>query len=226
MLKLKHGGILERTGFKIETQDVTDISISYLHEDIEFDDNVTLRDLFLVINKELELFNLIFGNWIDEYTNVILCGVPESEEENNQIDHLLVSLEIENEGEEYNIPSFPEFHGVGICKEPFETYKEGDEIKWGISFSPMQKFADTLLVLDPFVHVYNSKTKENKKYPSSGYTFFNVIQGILYEISFHGGPEATKRVLDDLTAQVERIEAGEEELFSADDFFEDLKNNY
>jgi len=29
-----------------------------------------------------------------------------------------------------------------------------------------------------------------------------------------------------LNAQVERIEAGEEELFSADDFFEDLKNNY
>jgi hypothetical protein len=224
MLKLKHGGILERTGFKIETQDVTDIAISYLHEDIEFDDNVTLRDLFLVINKELELFNLIFGNWIDEYTNVILCGVPESEEENNQIDHLLVSLEIENEGEEYNIPSFPEFHGVGICKEPFETYKEGDEIKWGISFSPMQKFADTLLVLDPFVHVYNSKTKEKNTYPSSGYTFFNVIYAIVYEISFHGGPEDTEKVFDSLNDQIKKIKSGEIQTFPIEDLFENIQD--
>jgi hypothetical protein len=217
MLKLKHGGILERTGFKIETQDVTDIAISYLHEDIEFDDNVTLRDLFLVINKELGLFHLIFGNWIKEYTDVILNGIPEIKETSAKIDYLRVFWEIHNHGEEYNIPAFPFFDGISI--------ENGEEKKWAVEYSPMQNHAHLPLVLDPSVQVYNFESKENKKYPSSGYTFFNVIQGILYEISFHGGPEATKRVLDDLTAQVERIEAGEEELFSADDFFEDLKNN-
>jgi len=218
MLKLKPGGILERTNDRNEIKDVTDLAITFLHENIEFDENVTLRDLFLVINKELGLFHLIFGNWIKEYTDVILNGIPEIKETSAKIDYLRVFWEIHNHGEEYNIPAFPFFDGISI--------ENGEEKKWAVEYSPMQNHAHLPLVLDPYVRVYNFESKENKKYPSSGYTFFNVIQGILYEISFHGGPEATKRVLDDLTAQVERIEAGEEELFSADDFFEDLKNNY
>jgi len=215
MLKLKPGGTLERTNDRNETKDVTDLAITFLHENIEFDENVTLRDLFLVINKELSLFNLIFGNWIKEYTDVILNGIPEIKETSAKIDYLRVFWEIHNHGEEYNIPAFPFFDGISI--------ENGEEKKWAVEYSPMQNHAHLPLVLDPNVQVYNFESKENKKYPSSGYTFFNVIQGILYEISFHGGPEATKRVLDDLNAQVERIEAGE---FSADDFFEDLKNNY
>lgn len=215
MLKLKPGGTLERTNDRNETKDVTDLAITFLHENIEFDENVTLRDLFLVINKELSLFNLIFGNWIKEYTDVILNGIPEIKETSAKIDYLRVFWEIHNHGEEYNIPAFPFFDGISI--------ENGEEKKWAVEYSPMQNHAHLPLVLDPNVQVYNFESKENKKYPSSGYTFFNVIQGILYEISFHGGPEATKRVLDDLTAQVKRIEAGE---FSADDFFEDLKNNY
>ena len=219
MLKLKHHGILERTNHKNETYDVTDRAISFLHEKISFDEDVTLRDLFLVINKDLSLFTLIFGNWMDEYTDVILNKTPDIQENDDEpVDYLRVYWFVENGGEEYNIPLFPYFDGIGICRKDTEYYKAGEEIKWGIC-SSMQNYVDILLKLEEKTTVYNYKTKEYKTYPATGYTLFNVIQAIIWEISFYGSPDDTNKMMESFREQIQRIKNGEEKVYSMEEVF-------
>lgn len=53
-------------------------------------------------------------------------------------------------------------------------------------------------------------------------TLGQVIHGLVWELSFHGGPQEQMEVSEDLKRQVAEVDAGTVELMSADDVFEPL----
>jgi len=199
--------------------DVTDDAYLYLNDNVKFEEGVTLRTLFSLIHKHIDIFKLIFGNWIDEYTDVILNGVPEKEDDEGSIDYLRVYffIEVDDKGNELSIPAWPDFDGIGVAKTDDVVYKKGDTIKWGVGYSPMQNLADLPIILQEKVEVWYSKSKELKEYESNGFTLYQVIQGIVWEISFHGGPEQTSKFMDKIQVQIERIKSGEEKTYPLED---------
>ena len=53
-------------------------------------------------------------------------------------------------------------------------------------------------------------------------TLGQVVHGLLWELSFHGGPQEQREVSEDLERRVAAVDAGTLELVSADDIFEPL----
>lgn len=204
---------------------VNDIAWGYLSDYIEFDEGVTLKDFFGLIQENLEIFESIFGNWISEYTNLILNGVSEPRDAGEQpMDYLRVywRIEIDDKEGEINLPSWPEFDGVGVASHDDQYYKKGDIIKWGLGFSHMQDYADLPLKLDDLAEVWYSNENHLKQYRTFPFTLYQVIQGITWEISFHGSPDESKKVMQDLDEQIKRIKSGEEKTYPIEDLWKDL----
>ena len=210
-LTLHPGGILHlvRWGDE-EINDVSDVAFHYLSENIQFVDDVILKDVFLLIDKNLDMFSAIFGNWIEEYTALALS---ETEQElDRDMDYLELYRVGEIDGEEFTMDFRPSFHGVGVVKEDTEYNKKGEVVQWGISFTPTNELAHLPVKLSDKLAIYNTKTKETFNYKCDDYSLFDIIQGIIWELSFYGSPEKTKDVLDGLNNQMARIESGEEKL--------------
>ena len=53
-------------------------------------------------------------------------------------------------------------------------------------------------------------------------TLGQIILGLLWELSFHGGPQEQREVSEDLKRRVAEVHAGTVELVSGDDIFEHL----
>ena len=59
MVEIKQGGRLIQTEVECSSQeqDVTDSAVRFLFDYCTLEDGVTLRDIFLLLNSELELFD-------------------------------------------------------------------------------------------------------------------------------------------------------------------------
>lgn len=238
MLKLKKGGLLERSKYgENKTYEVSEIAVRYLTEHIELDEDITMRDLFLIIEKNINIFELIFGNWIKEYTEEALYATVEPKETlspNNKLEYVQLywqlSIDDQNkyrekgepkyEHKSLHIPSFPQFDGISVAVEDNEFYKKGDEIKWAMDFTPTQNYIDVPLKLNKKIIIYDENTNEQQVYyEDSSYTLYQVILGVIWEISFNGGPKDRDQKINEIGAICERIKNGTEELISMEDVF-------
>ena len=122
-------------------------------------------------------------------------------------------------------------HGIGheLAEDlPEERRKKGERIEWSVSLSPLRE----LLALPVRVNTEVRVTEEDataKAYMSeirrvrnAEVTLGQVIHGLLWELSFHGGPQEQREVSEDLERRVAEVDAGTVELVSADDVFEPL----
>ena len=229
MLKLKKNGILERITFeRPEPYDVTDIAFHYLHDEVEFEDDITMRDFFLLVEKNLDVFGMIFGNWIDEYTNEALHKEPKLKEKtspNDTLDYVRLQWKIRHDKKELNVPSMPEFDGFSIAVEDDKYYKKGEEIHWGMDFTPVNSYIDKPLKLVNTVIIYDETTNEETQYFTDSFTLYQVVLGIVWEISFLGGPADRDEKNKELEEMMKRIESGEEELIPMEDVFNRIKSN-
>jgi hypothetical protein len=209
-ITLKSGGILERNKWNGEKQeyeitDVTDIAYYYLNSSISFSDDVILKDVFLLIDKHIDLFKLIFNNHIEEYTHDALNN-PDLSTADQGIDYCELSWYLDIYKKDLEIPSWPHFGGIGVCKKTDQNYKEGETIHWGLSFTPIENLVKLPLKLSEIIE-FNGKT-----YYTSGYTLYHVIQGIMWEMSWEGSPAQSQKKLLELQEMCRKIDSGEEKL--------------
>jgi hypothetical protein len=213
-LKLKPGGILELCEWNSEKKeneffDVSKHAVHYLNNFIEFDE-VTVKDIFLLINKNMDYFLPIFGNWIDEFTFDALN--KESSGLVNDVDYVRLYWGLCADSDGLSIPAFPNFDGIGIANDTHVGYNIGDEIKWGMSLSSVESFIHLPLILDKkvkFVFENEDCTYEEKTYDTDCFTLFQVIQGIIWEMSFYGSPQQAKKLEENMRDQIEKIKSGE-----------------
>jgi hypothetical protein len=230
----------EKNDGKYIDQDVTKYAIRRLMEPCTLGAGVTLRDVFELINTELEIFDLIIGNWCKEIVTEGLVGEPKKVGfyDPGEIEYLTLGYYASyNSIKKSNFAGFhrPDFGGVGWelkeniyfdWEDPHTGEKEiehhmGSRISWGVSFTPANELADLPLILEPLMKVYESDT-EGSNYMSELFTFkdpeytlFGIIQGIIWELSFHGSPqdrESTKSNCDErINKFVEYLNEAEDE---------------
>jgi hypothetical protein len=104
----------------------------------------------------------------------------------------------------------PEFHGVGFelkedqfyawdLKKEFAFQKKGERINWSISFLKTSDLANIPLKLKAEVRVYDGTAEWREppdysekillKTEDSEYTLADILNGILFELSFYGRPD-------------------------------------
>ena len=197
-LRIKKGGIVELTRWDSKrkkpgysTTDVTDRAHKLLFEPVTLDDDVALRDIFLILQRELDFYNTLFGNWCKEIVNEAF-----SPAENNQkpltedgMQYLEVFWLI-TEGKHKEKMSlsghhFPAFHGWGI-------WDDGTEGGFGVEFTPVYQLLDYPVKLNNDMIIYDEvpgKTSESTRtYNDITYTLGHVLYAIIWELSFFGSP--------------------------------------
>ena len=196
----------------------------YLNETVELSEDFTFGDLFNLIEREVDVFDVIFSShlghhslqlWIDEIKHI----VPKME---NEIDYLEIYRCGEYWGKDCDgdIELSVGFSGVG---------KKEDDPSYGVGFTPLHDLkylplrlnddfeisevkAPLRIILflvrllkkigiplgkwdNPFNHTYiKGKTK---------FSVYELISAILYEISFYGDPVERDELLVKIEEDVE-----------------------
>lgn len=232
--------------------DRTDKALKYIWDNCELEEGVTLRNIFELINTEIDIFDAIIGNWCKEIVTEGLTGTPKKvgTYDPEAIEYLQVGTNIHyDDGSQYG-PTFygyarADFGGVGyelkedklfdwIDKDtglPAVEWPKGERIPWGISFTPANELIDLPVKLDTVARVYNDNHEDKKnyhnllaEYKGATYTLGNILYGIIWEMSFHGGPDKRDAVGADLKQTVDDIKSGKGELIPAEEVFKDLEN--
>ena len=182
--------------------DVTDKGFFHLQDECTLDSDVTLKDIFLLLNSELDLYDSVLRIWTKELVKEGLSGSPIKETE---IEYLELYYHLEYNRIEENQPfrldglKHPDFHGVGkILEEDHDFCKKGERIPYSLSFQSTLNLIDLPVKLRHEVEVYEDDyTQKTYKPPTPlikfshvPYTLFNILYGIMWELSFFGAPEA------------------------------------
>jgi len=203
--------------------------IPYLCDPIWIEEGVTFEEFFNIIMKHHEEYSIAF------YSH--LSGVPLSdfnEEWSKRADEItpdgmqkiviawgniayLEEKELLDKDNSLEIPWLPDFAGLGIDKD-------GRESGYGIEFTPLNELKKYPMELIPDTHIYNIKNEEKLVCLERGFSVYEVLSAIFYEITFIGSPKERCDKLDDIVTQVNEIDEGfEEESKSLDDILKELK---
>jgi len=192
----------------------------YLHSSIELEEGYTLRDYFqMILNyPDLQKLDPFFPEFISEYYE---C--PQENCVSEDIKHLelnyIASYECEKTIElseplfdngpqdmESHVDIFIDFFGMGT----------DDETHWGLDFIDLKDLLDHKIVLGvakvSIEKEGNYKDYENlkdkfivKESKNCGYSLYDFIHTIIYELSFHGNKEQKKKRMDEIQKTVEEV---------------------
>lgn len=223
-LVIKKGGKLVKIKWSVRSQkwiekNITSKAIFHLFDRCEIDDNVTLRDIFLLIKRDLHFYKIVIRNWVDEIVEEGLkAKFKRDDKEGERIDYLELYWHYEvdkfnkEKTSQLQMPIFPGFHGVGIY--------DNQPSNWAVEMSPQSsiiglpvKLKDELIIFD------DSKFKLGKKkydynykgeiFKSPSYSLGQILYGIIWELSFFGSPkdrDEQKKKLDQSVKEIEEDE--------------------
>lgn len=180
-LIIKPGGELYRVdwvydeekdeGGYVETKLDNHLHVTYLFYPTCELDGVTLRDIFLLLDKNVTFYRVVFGNWLDEYIEEGLSQGEECEE----VEYLELYRIVEkwDDGTE----SYIAFTGVG------------NDMNYGVSASPANEYADKPLRFGRTYICDKSNEEEWQKWPPAPFTLGEILHSIIWELSFYGPPK-------------------------------------
>ena len=234
-LEIRKGGKLIETKWVYDKEakqgsyvefDRTDRAFRYLFEQCQLAPDVTLKDIFELLNSDIDVFDAVIGNWCEEIVTEGLTQPAKpydlSKYDPEQIEYLELRYTPEYDLDGDNKDVFygfhrPDFGGVGVVLQndgDQDHYKKGERIPWGVSFSKANDLINiTVKLSDKFV-VYegimkwDKVSKDNKKlaeFNNPTYTLGGILEGIIWELSFHGGPDKRNYMHKELLERVEEV---------------------
>ena len=225
-LRIKKGGKLAQTRWVYDEEkdagsyverDVTEQAVTRLFEPCVIEDGVTLRDIFLLLNTELDIFDTIIRNWCKE---IVTEGLNrEKSEKKSEVEYLELYWHIFKD-KDYDTGKsclggyiFPSFHGVGYMAEEDQyehdtlMLRKGERQGYGVSFTPASDLMDLPVKLLEEITLYNEEDwKETpQKFELGEYSLGHVLYGIIWELSFHGGPAQRDEAAKEIFERVDEI---------------------
>ena len=187
--------------------------IPYLTEVIEIDDDFTLEDFFKIIEKDIELYEVVFSSHLGHHSlKPFIDDIHkevEVEDEDMKVEYLECTWNAEvadwGDGKEFEIDTM--FHGWGSWYDDYFKKKETGGM--AIGFSSLFELKNLQLKLNEDFILYDGKTFKTIRKGKRKFTVYDVFGVILDEISFYGSPENKDEILketEDIVSEMkERI---------------------
>ena len=217
-LFLKPGGRLERVDWVYDEEarkgeyvptDITDTAAEYLMDTVSLDGGLYLRDIFALMERNPTMLLVFRRDWAAEYLaeyQKVLASAPAytGEYDPDGIEYLELYHYWEKDSSTGEVLGFHrlDFHGIGyelrddIKDGDWVTHCKGDRISWAIEFTPIAELLNLPLRLNSTVSIYESNieggnylSKLDNSLKIDKPTLAQVIHGIIWELSFCGGPE-------------------------------------
>ena len=173
-------------------QDISNLAFRYLFESCSLGE-ITLKDIFLLINQNLAMFDAIFGNWCKEIIEEGLSG--KSANSVSQVEFLELCWRIYDLGNSLEGFEFPELNAIRLNENELEEYV-------GLDFTPAYDLIDFPVKLKAEIYE-DLKTEPFRK---AGYTLGQILYGILWELSFYGNTKDRDATEAAILAEFEKEE--------------------
>jgi hypothetical protein len=185
------------------TKDITDRALTKLFEPCELAEDVTLRDVFLLIKRDLKMYTVIINNWVEEFVEEAFTkpdGDFYSDDDDVEYLELYWFLEDYNDDPEdkYLVGNIrPDFYGIGTCAD------WGDEpCPFSLMFTPVNEIIDLPLRLAPSLVIYEWLGDKKGEYKNPQFSLGQILEAIIWELSFCGPPQTrddtSKEVLGEM----------------------------
>jgi hypothetical protein len=168
---------------KYKTVDVTDKVMNYLFwPHCKLHRKVVLRDIFLLVERNLSICTVLIHPYIDEF---IEEGLYHETEKDTEIEYLELYYSGEIFEKRLEGMTFPGFHGIGYKKDGWRQpwslmfSKTNDLVGLPLKLGRMEIFDDA--IEDPL----NRLVFKNKKVD---FSLGAIIYGIFWELSYSGKP--------------------------------------
>lgn len=212
LIQLKKDGIY----YGKELIDNENLSL-YLNYTLSIEEDVTLEELFDIINKfDSDKFNLLFNPWTRGYKfSEYYKELQKDSEDESDLIYLVVS---------WNTELFEYEDDDCVMQSEFSSYidvsAETESETYGISLSSLNDLKHLKLKIDNEFEIstYEDGDRHYILKSTKEVSLNEFIGGILYEISFHGYSDDKDTFLEDLEETSKQIDSGEMEMFSNDEF--------
>jgi hypothetical protein len=192
--------------------DHTSNPYAVLNKTVQIEPGFTLKHLFEIVKADADILNVVLDDcWVEayikHYESVKGDAVPCQGYSPDGIEYMRLywnaELDDSYSGTYIWGDNKPDFDGVGwLLKEDkledtFVMYKKDTRINWGLDFSPLVGLLNLSIVADEEFIIRDDIKNWNQEDPSlmqrfeckKKYTLRNVIEGVFWELSFHGTPE-------------------------------------
>ncbi len=215
--------------------DATARAHEYLFAHVTLDASVNLGDVFRLLDASPVLKQVFRRDFAEELCGEARKGALDAEPgdadspEGIEFLELYQQWNLDTSNQTYSSTQRLELHGVGFelqADAPTYQRKKGERIQWSVSLTPLRELLALPVRVNPEVRVMeddvNAKAFSDEilkgKHPDV--TLGQVIDGIVYELSFHGGPQERAEFRSGLDEQLAEIKASTAKLVPGDDIFE------
>ena len=211
---LKKGGKLIGHGYALpQMYDRSAHAPMHMYDACTLDADVTLRDVFLLMNRHIKTFDAIIGNHCEAIVKSGLSKRSRRNTKTDDIDYLELYFEITEEknfkGDDRETTGlrFPNLHGSGVLKKdsPDGHGKKGDIQHWAIELTEAWKLAAYPLKLRTTVQVARHKSKATKTLTTLSHpecSLGQILYAIIWELSFYGPPVKMMKFRDELKRRI------------------------
>lgn len=229
-----------------EDTDVTEDASRFLFEICDLESGIILKDIFLLLNSNLDIFDSIIGNWCKEIVTEGLTGQEKpytGEYNQDEIEYLELYWAFDYDDGDYKDGEScfsgyhrPSFNGMGFEQKEDKLFESGEvecpkdkRTSWAVEMRPTNELINYPVKLGSKVEVYeeNHTKKEYMsklaEYNGATFTLGNILEGIIWELSFFGSPENRNKATEELHQRIEEYKEGNVELKSSEEVFENIK---
>lgn len=222
---------------KWHDRDVTANAHQYLFDTVQVDESVTLQDIFGLLEAAPLLQKVFRRDFCVELLVEAKKGISdrfslEYSPEGIEYLELYQILNFNTDTREYLPMHRLQLHGQGyVLKAPWDdgsgcTCPAGERIQWGVSLAPLRELLPLPLKVRYSTPVCEDDTHakgygcELDRVSLTGVSLSQVLHGILWELSFHGGPVEQESIVSSLKEQMDQLDSGTAETVSTEEFFE------
>lgn len=162
--------------------DVTDNMPTFLMNECTFENDLTLRDIFDLVEKHQEILSTIIPYHIQEF-------ISESKSDEAIPDYGITALEIYRTNDHDNYEGISELLS-SIC---FHGLSNEKELSIGLDFMSVNKIIDLPIIQNTEFKVhgglgYETGGAAQYDFGNQKFTLMDILYGIFYELSFYGPP--------------------------------------
>lgn len=182
--------------------DFTEYISEVLFDRISFAKDLRLKDIFHLVQNNIDFLEPVIKNYCREYCQVGLTDIqlydPTYSDENIEYLELYKFVEITRdyefpESEKLCIESVDQlhFHGIGHeLQSDTNHHLKGSRINWSISYNKVNELSDTPIIINRDTMFYDNNFDKDgpKVYKGENPKLIDVIHAIFFELSWDGDP--------------------------------------
>ena len=213
---------------------VTNHAHEFLFDAITLHPQTRLADVFALLDASPLLKRIYRPAFVDSLCAEAGKGPARDEQQpHDRIEflELYAQWRLDTHTQTYSDTTRLQLRGVGpVLQEdhPEEHKRKGERIEWAVSLTPLRELLAIPVRVNHSVRITEDDRaaqawmQEIGRVQLEDVTLGQLLEGLLWELSFHGGPAEQEAVSEGLRKQVAELEDGTAKTCSSDEVFERL----